>query len=1086
MVLDVCRCVLRSHADAEDAFQAVFLTLATRAASVRAGASLAGWLHGVAYRTALKARVAAARRRAREARAEGRGAEAPPDLSWAEVQEAVHESLLALPDEYRMPLVLCYLEGRTQDEAARSLGLSRAGLKKRLERGRALLRERLVRRGLGPGAALLAAAWPAATSRALPVALARSTALAGTLLAAGDGTVTPAVSAHALALVERGSRAAWPTALKLAAAAALVLGSVCFAAYQAAAKPESPPEPPRPAASPPAEPSAEKPGPADRYGDPLPPHAVARLGTVRFRSDGWISQAAVVPGGKQVLGLGSGSVILWDAATGKEVRRFAGPAWRMEGGTGYSVQVGSFAVSPDGKALAVGTWDGSRLDCPILLFDLATGRKLGEWPAHRSNGSSANRALAFVTPELLVSAGADGSVRVWDLATKREARRLTTPDKGPVWQLVPSPDGKYVFAGGSDGKAGYWIAWEVATGKVTRREADLPARSVKLALSPDGATLAVALGTERTPKEGGHTEVRVYSGPDWKERRRWRAHEGEFWSRCSVAFAPDGRTVATGGADQKVRRWDVATGKEIGPVIQPYAQYANNVSYLDRDTLMTFDAQHTLKFWDPATGKPKLEFAGSESHLTALAYSPDGRHVATGGGGGDSTIRVWEVSTGKQVAQLKGELFDVTSLQFSPDGGRIVSGESGGTARLWDWAKGGAPVRNFPDHKPWLHSVAFSPDGKQIATGDDDGVVRVFDQSSGKLVRRFEGHTAAVCALAYAPDGQTLFSGGWDHSIRQWDLTTGKVVRVIVGVQDLVNRPKPVGHTNVVTSLAVSPGGRWLYSGSYDHTICVWETASGQLCRVLKGEERTYSSVKAIALSPDGTWLAAAIGDEGQQSSVHLWDVLSGKKVGAFPGHRGAVTKLAFSPDGRRLASASTDTTVLIWDVAGQARPAEELGARAARLWDDLASGDPAVAYEAVCRWAAAGGGAVAGLKARLKPVAAVDAAKVAGLVRRLDSDDFAEREQASQALSDLGPGAEEAMRDALKKAESAEVKDRLERLLKECAKHRRRSGHAIEALEMVGTAEAKRLLTDLAGGASGASVTREAAEAVARLRKRP
>src|SRR5262249_48519184 len=205
----------------------------------------------------------------------------------------------------------------------------------------------------------------------------------------------------------------------------------------------------------------------------------------------------------------------------------------------------------------------------------------------------------------------------------------------------------------------------------------------------------------------------------------------------------------------------------------------------------------------------------------------DGRHVATGGGGGDSTIRVWEVSTGKQVAHLKGELFDITSLQFSPDGGRIVSGESGGTARLWDWAKGGAPVRNFPDHKPWLHSVAFSPDGKQLATGGDAGVGRGLDPSGGKLGRRLEGDPAHVSALAHAPDGQTLFSGGWDHSIRQWDLTTGKEVRVIVGVQDVVKPPKPVGHTSVVTSLAVSPGGRWLYSGSYDHTICVWETASG-------------------------------------------------------------------------------------------------------------------------------------------------------------------------------------------------------------------------------------------------------------------
>src|SRR5262249_16631174 len=157
------------------------------------------------------------------------------------------------------------------------------------------------------------------------------------------------------------------------------------------------------------DPAAAKPVRVDGFGDPLPPHAVARLGTLRFRSDGWVSQVATLPGGKRTLGLGSRAVLLWDAM-GKEGRRFQGPEWRPgDQGASYSVGIESFAVSGDGKTLAAGTADGSRLDCPLLLFDLATGKKLGEWPAHRSNGYSANRSLTFLTPSLLVSAGADRS-----------------------------------------------------------------------------------------------------------------------------------------------------------------------------------------------------------------------------------------------------------------------------------------------------------------------------------------------------------------------------------------------------------------------------------------------------------------------------------------------------------------------------------------------------------------------------------------------------------------------------------------------------------------------------------------------------
>lgn len=160
MVFDVCRGVLRREADAEDAYQATFLVLATKAGAIRKSDSLAAWLHGVAYRVSLRARASATRRRAAESEAPA-PTSGPDPVTWAEAQAVVHEELARLPDRYRAPLVHCYLRGQTQDEAAPLLGLSKGTLKRRLERGRARLRERLIRRGLGPTAAVLLAAWPA-------------------------------------------------------------------------------------------------------------------------------------------------------------------------------------------------------------------------------------------------------------------------------------------------------------------------------------------------------------------------------------------------------------------------------------------------------------------------------------------------------------------------------------------------------------------------------------------------------------------------------------------------------------------------------------------------------------------------------------------------------------------------------------------------------------------------------------------------------------------------------------------------------------------------------------------------------------
>jgi cytochrome c peroxidase len=199
MVLDVCRAVLHNDADAEDAFQATFLILSRKAESIRKSASLGSWLHGVAYRTALKVRSGRAIRQKKEAGVPAKAASGSDELTWREVRQVVHEELSALAERHRVPLVACYLEGKTQDEAAAQLGLAKSTLKERLERGRSVLRARLLRRGLGPAVLVVAASWVSAAP--VPLALFSSTLRAVCLSPGGHGIGAVAISPKVVSLV---------------------------------------------------------------------------------------------------------------------------------------------------------------------------------------------------------------------------------------------------------------------------------------------------------------------------------------------------------------------------------------------------------------------------------------------------------------------------------------------------------------------------------------------------------------------------------------------------------------------------------------------------------------------------------------------------------------------------------------------------------------------------------------------------------------------------------------------------------------------------------------------------------------------
>jgi RNA polymerase sigma factor (sigma-70 family) len=465
MVRGVCRSVLRHCQDAEDACQATFLVLAKQAASIRDTNALAGWLHGVAFRIASQAKKQAARRRLCEQRAASQETSAADDLSWREVQSVLHEELQRLPHKYRLPLIACCLEGRTRDEAARQLGWTFGAFKGMLDRGRDLLRKRLERRGVTLAAAL------ASITLAQDTTAATSMATAQTALAYAARQMTGLASTHAVSLAKAALKSTMP--LKSTLAALLVAGIALVGAMGYHTTPTADPPVQEPRAPLPT-PEQAKPK-VDRFGDPLPPNAVARLGSVRLRHGDAVSGLAFAPDGKTVASAGfDGTVRVWDVTTGKELQRLEDTHFP---GIGLGAML-SIEYSPDGKTIAI-----ARLNHPPCLWDLASGKVLLEF-----GGKTARASWITLSRDgkLAAYAGSTDVLYLADVATGKVLHGLTG-HQGFVFSVVFSPDGKTFASSGNDKTI---RLWDIETAQELRRFEGVPDASGCLAFSPDGKTLA--------------------------------------------------------------------------------------------------------------------------------------------------------------------------------------------------------------------------------------------------------------------------------------------------------------------------------------------------------------------------------------------------------------------------------------------------------------------------------------------------------------------------------------------------------------------------------------------------------------------
>jgi WD40 repeat protein len=489
--------------------------------------------------------------------------------------------------------------------------------------------------------------------------------------------------------------------------------------------------------------------------------------------------------------------------------------------------------------------------------------------------TGAVRAVGFASGGMLATAGEDGTVRLWDLGTRRSAGVLDA-HAGEIDALAVSPDGRTVAAAGTDGKV---RLWDVRTRRVTRvlRETGTV---TALAFSRDGRTIASG--------DSGSV-IHLFDVRTGRSLNSLTAGNGRV---NSIAFSPNGRLVASGGDDGNVSLWDLVGGFPL-PGLEGASSPVLGVAFSpDGRLLASASDDKTAIIWDVRSRAILHTLSGHTDGVESVAFTPDGRTVATAAD--DGTVRLWDVRTGHATAVLNGHVGPVYGVAWSPDG-RTVAG-AGNDGTTWLWQSSTPSVVDLPGSNHGNIKIAFSPDGGTIASAEvNRPVVGVWDTRTHLLLDTFHG-SAGMYGVAYAPDGQTIASAAEDGTVRVWSLRTHRQLAAIRAVKD----------GSEVSKVAFSPDGHTLAASGDDGAVHLWAVPSYRPLQALD----THVSVYGLAYSPDGRLLVAT----GHDGRVFVWNTRTRKLAAVLRGHRGTVWGLAFSPDGQRFATSGDDGTVRVWD----------------------------------------------------------------------------------------------------------------------------------------------------------------------------
>ena len=617
-----------------------------------------------------------------------------------------------------------------------------------------------------------------------------------------------------------------------------------------------------------------------------------------------------------------------DRTAGIDLRGFEWYFWKRQFNRshralqGHEGVVNGLAYTPDGRHLATAGFEGT-----VRIWDIATGDPVRTLRP----GPSSFTSVAF-SPDGTWLAAAQGSgkfvakdpgvVIVWEWRTDREPRRLEG-QTGGIHSVSFGHDGHRLATAGYDGTA---RIWDVGKGEVRHMLARHAGETWGVAFSPDDRMLA-----------SGHQSgaIALWDASTGKLEKTLTGHREGV---TCVAFSPDGSRLASSSHDFTARIWAVASGTSL-QVLTGGSHWVQSVVWSrDGYRVLTASFDGTARMWDPASGEEKLRLVGHSSYVQSAVFSPDEKSVATAGA--DKTVRLWNVEAKPLDRLLRAETTSFTHLpSFTPDGRWILVENSNGVQQLWDLAKGKL-IRSWRGGAGMIR-----PDGREIATGQADGTIEIRETSTGRVLRRFPTNPGGCQALFYSADGRWVVTNGVPWSRRTetsyaqvWDARDGRLVQTITGHPGYVSEVRFTpdsrfmatagydttaklwdtrdwslvrtfeGHTDPIDSLAVSPDGRRLVTGSWDWTVRLWDLETGQQLHQMRGH---FGNVLRVTFSPDGRRVASG----AQDGFTRLWGVSSGQEVLALAGHTAWVLGIAFSPDGNLLVSTSNDG-IRVWDAS--------------------------------------------------------------------------------------------------------------------------------------------------------------------------
>jgi WD40 repeat protein/serine/threonine protein kinase len=560
---------------------------------------------------------------------------------------------------------------------------------------------------------------------------------------------------------------------------------------------------------------------------------------------------------------------LRELATGRRVREMSG----------YRFQFKSVRLSPDECWALSGC-----SDCRLRLWELATGRCVRTFEGHTKEVNSVS-----ISPDgrWALSGSDDKTLRLWDISTG-QCVRVFEGHTESVYSVVISPDGRWAHSKSSDNTLRLWeylAAGPTAPFAVTRPRSSVEVAGVsaQAAQAIDGARDLLGRGQphaafemltgvwrlaefERHPevleliREAGLCGTRIALAAGWCVRSLAGSLEGVF----AVAMGREGGLAVSGSLDNRLRIWELATGKCMRVIEERRLSSDTTFVAISPDGRWILSGGclgKKLMLWELATGKCARVFEGHAKSVKSVVISPDGRAGLSGSD--DNTLRLWNLATGQCVHVFEGHTESVNSVVISQDARLALSGSSDQTLRLWDLASGHC-LRTFQGHGGYVRSVAISPDGRWGLSGAgkldvSDELQRQVKQSED-LIRRVnallaQGKESAAVALAEREGPKKVEKEEKpDNSLRLWDLTTGKCLRVFEG------------HTEWINSVTISPDGRWGLSGSNDRTLRLWDLATGRCERIFEGHAE---AVNSAVMSPDGRWVLSGSSDR----TLRLWEL---------------------------------------------------------------------------------------------------------------------------------------------------------------------------------------------------------------------